>query len=151
MRAVLLLSLSVAFAACATPSSTQMTEVANASTAKDRSETREVQNANVTVRVAQYDGGDLFIFDVKNLSTTPLLVDCDSVELVTATGARQRRLPGGTDAMYTIQPAAYHRVNVRFDVSDVRPGDLVKFDFTAALQVPGGGKLPMPPLTVVYH
>jgi hypothetical protein len=75
--------LSVFLFACATPQSTQMVEVATPMT-NAAPEVREVQNANVTVRVIDYKGGDV----------TP--------------AGRQRRLPGGTANLYTLPPAGFH-------------------------------------------
>jgi hypothetical protein len=117
--------LSVFLFACATPQSTQMVEVATPMT-NAAPEVREVQNANVTVRVIDYKGGDV----------TP--------------AGRQRRLPGGTANLYTLPPAGFHRVNVRFDVSSIHQGEMVQVDFTPALQRVGGGTIAMPPIALKY-
>jgi len=109
-----------------------------------------VQNAGVTVRLSEYQGGDLFAFDVKNLTAQPLLVDRDAVEMITPSGQRLRRLPGGSESAYTLQPAGAHRVNLRFSMADVRQGDLVRFDFGPALQAVGGATVAVPPLSIKY-
>src|SRR5205814_6757973 len=112
----LLLSLPLWVAACATSNSTQMAEVPGPSSGPNAvKEVGEVQNANVSVRLQRYDGGDLFEFTVKNLSAERLVVDRDAVEMLSPTGARLLRLPGGTEAAYQVPSAGVHRVNLRFD------------------------------------
>ncbi len=137
-------------AGCATSQTTEMVEVKTPPSQPRPAEQLEVHNENLTVR-AEYQGGDIFEFIVKNLRPEPVMVDRDAVELVLPTGQRMRRLPGGAGSLYTLQPAGFHRVNVRFDVSSLHVGDVVQIDFSPALQLVGGRTVTMPPLAVTYR
>ena len=139
-----MMAVSLALMACGTTGNPQMVEVAGTTPAGTPApEVREAQAAGVTVKLLEYAGGDLFEFDVKNLGMQPLLVDRDAVEMILPTGDRRQRLPGGAATSYTIQPASAHHVNVRFDMSSLQPGDLMRFDFAHALQIPGGANIPL--------
>jgi hypothetical protein len=129
-----------------------MIEVSGTTPKGETPEVHEVQSAGITVKLIEYSGGDLFKFDVKNLSTQAVLVDRDAVEMITPTGERRQRLPGGTETSYTLQPASAHHVNVRFDMSIAQEGDTVHFDFARALQLAGGATVTFPQqLAVRFH
>jgi hypothetical protein len=137
--------------ACATSQSTPMVEVGDSLVlAGQPAEVHEVQEGNISVRLINYSSGNLFVFEVRNLSEMPIIVDRDAVEMVLPGGAHKRRLPGGLASAYSIKPAEIHRVNVKFDVSELQATDIVRFDFTPALQLIGGARLQMPPIVVRY-
>jgi hypothetical protein len=152
LRLVVVLSASACLAACATSSSTPMTEIAGPSAGPGATaEVPEVQKDNVTVRVHNYEGGDIFEFDVKNLSAEPLVVDRDLVEMISPAGGRTRRLPGGAASAYSVPSAGAQQVNVRYDMSATTRGDLVRFDFSRAIQRVGGATLAIPHVVIKYH
>jgi hypothetical protein len=128
----------------------EMADVTGNTTTPQTPEVREVQNAGVTVRLGEYKGGDIFSFEVKNLSAQPLLVDRDAIELITPGGTHLKRLPGGAVAAYTLQPASQQSVRVRFSAEELRQGDVVRFDFAKAVQAVGGATVAIPPLAVKY-
>ena len=142
---------SLALAACGTTQSTQMIEVQNP-TPKGASqpEVLEVQASGITVKLLEYAGGGLFELDVKNVGAQTLLVDRDAIELITPLGERRLREPGGAATSYTIPPMSAHHVNVRYDMSTVQSGDVVRLDFAKALQLPGGATVPLT-LSVKYY
>jgi hypothetical protein len=139
-----IMSAALLMVACGSTGNQQMIEVSGTTPKGGDLEVHEVQSAGITVKLIEYGGGDLFKFDVKNLSTQPVLVDRDAVEMITATGERRQRLPGGTETSYALQPASAHHVNVRFDMSIAQQGDTVHFDFARALQLAGGGTVAFP-------
>lgn len=79
---------------------------------------------------------DIVELTVWNDGKDPLVVDRDGILLVTPSGARPRLL-GGIAHSYTIPPGSAHEVNVRFDWSGLRSGDVVRVQLDRALTVYG--------------
>jgi hypothetical protein len=113
-------------------------------------EVHEVQAGNISVRLVEYQRGNLFVFEVRNLSPQPIIIDRDAVEMLVPAGGRVRRLPGGLASAYSLPPAGFHRVNVKFDMSLLATNDYARFDFSSALQLVGGARLQVPQLVVRY-
>lgn len=142
---------SLALVACGTTQSTQMVEVDNPpAKGAQPVEVREAQASGITVKLLEYGGGGLFELDVKNVGTQTLLVDRDAIEMITPLGERRLREPGGAATSYTIPPMSAHHVNVRYEMSTVQQGDVVRLDLTKALQLPGGATVPLT-LAVRYY
>lgn len=90
--------------------------------------------------------GDILKFSVLNVSGAPMVVLRDQIVLVTPLGVRARS-SGGVSSTYNIAPATAHDVNVRFDLSDLAPGDVVQVRFETALLV-GGRPITIEPIVL---
>jgi hypothetical protein len=137
---------------CASSQSTQMVEIASGPDARQGGgEVLLVQYGNVSVRLLDYVSGDRFRFEVKNLSTLPIIIDRDAIELVTHAEGPRSREPGGSRNSYSLPVGGVQNVDVRFDMSSVDQGELVKIDLSPALQTVGGGRVPVGPIVVQYR
>jgi hypothetical protein len=90
--------------------------------------------------------GDILKFSVLNVSGAPMVVLRDQIVLVTPLGVRARS-SGGMSSTYNIAPGTAHDVNVRFDLSDLAPGDVVQVRFETALLV-GGKPIAIEPIVL---
>jgi hypothetical protein len=89
----------------------------------------------VLVRVLRVDG-EIFKFNVANLSDQSMLVDRDAITLATSAGPRKRE-SGGMGSTYTISPGGAHDVFVKFSLSELEPGSQVSVDFGRAIRIAG--------------
>jgi hypothetical protein len=137
---------------CASSQSTQMVEIASGpQDSRSVAEVHEVQYGNVSVRLLDYEGGDLFKFEIKNLSPLPIIVDRDAVELVVAGEGPRPREPGGARNAYSLPVGGVQVVSVRFDMATVSLGEAVKIDFSPALQMVGGSRVPVSAIVVKFR
>ena len=141
MKTTISAMLLVAVAGCATsPQTTAMAPIDH------RAEVRETAAADIKVRfVRTFDG--IITCEVINLGAEPLLVDRDAIVLVTPTGERRNRLPGGLQTTYQVPPSGSHVVNVRYDLSGVLDGDVAELDFGRAV-LRAGQPVAVPPLAI---
>jgi len=49
------------------------------------------------------------------------------------------------------EPSRREEVNVRYEMALLHQGDIVQIDFSRALQLVDGTKLPLPPIVVHYY
>jgi len=117
----------LAVAGCATsPQTTAMSPVDH------RAEVRETAAADIRVRfVRTFDG--IITCEVINLGAQPVLVDRDAIVLVTPTGERRNRLPGGLQTTYQVPASGSHVVNVRYDLNGLLDNDIAQLDFATAI------------------
>lgn len=138
---------SLALVACGTTQSTQMVEVANASPhGGPAPEVHETQGSGIKLRLVSIFG-DIITCEVINLTAEPVLVDRDAVVLVTPTGERRSRLPGGAQTTYQVPPSGSHVVNVRYDLGGMLDEDVAQLDFSHAV-LRAGQPVSIPPLFV---
>lgn len=87
--------------------------------------------------------------DLFNQTSAPMLVYRDQVMLSTSHGMRAR-MQGGIGHVYTIPPGGVHKLNVRYDLYDLRPGDQVAIIFQNAIVV-NGQPVPVEPLPLLVQ
>ena len=128
-------------AGCATsPQTTAMEPVDH------RAEVRETAAADIKVRfVRTFDG--IITCEVINLGAQPVLLDRDAIVLVTPTGERRNRLPGGIQTTYQVPASGSHVVNVRYDLNGLLDNDVAQLDFAAAI-LRDGKPIPIAPLAI---
>jgi hypothetical protein len=138
---VLILALANA-AGCATSAATAMVAV------DARPETKQTEGAGVRVGLVRIYN-DIITCEVVNLGRDPVLVDRDAVVMVTPSGERRARLPGGAQSTYGIPGSSSHVVNVRYDLDGVLDDDVVQLDFSHAILRDGQPlAAPLPPLVI---
>jgi hypothetical protein len=99
-------------------------------------EQRESEASGIKLRLLRiFD--DIITCEVINVSNDPVLVDRDAIVLVTPTGERRSRLPGGAQTSYQVPPMGSHVVNVRYDLSGLLTEDVAQLDFGRALMRAG--------------
>lgn len=94
--------------------------------------------------VLDYVSNDMLHFTVWNNTDDWMTVDRDAVLLVTHDSTRPR-LEGGYAHHYTLPPHSSHDVHVRFDFSDLVPGQIIQVRFDRALWV-GGSLVEIEPI-----
>ena len=134
------LLLAVLLSGCATSQPTAMVPI------DAHPVTVQTQGANVRVGLVRIFG-DIITCEVVNLGNDPVLVDRDAIQLITPTGERRARLPGGAQSTYGIPGAGSHVVNLRFDLEGVLADDVVQLDFTHAI-LRNGQPVSVPPLAI---
>jgi hypothetical protein len=139
MRNVLVVGLLLA--GCATtPPATAMAPI------EHRAEAHETEAANIKLRwVRTFEG--IITCEVINLGADPVLVDRDAIMLVTPTGERRARLPGGLQTTYQVPPSGSHVVNVRYDLGGILDDDVAQIDFGSAI-LRAGKPVAVPPLAI---
>lgn len=90
--------------------------------------------------------GATFELWVENLSSEPMVIYRDDILLQSAAGTRAREEGGAAD-VYRLEPGDGRQVNVRFDLSGIRAGEVVRILFQSALRV-GGRPVSLPPIVL---
>ena len=136
----LLLAFTLLVGCASTPPQTAMEPVDHAA------EAREVSANGVTLRLVRiFD--DIITCEVINLAGDPVLVDRDAIILVTPTGERRARLPGGIQTTYQVPASGSHVVNVRYNLDGILADDVARLDFTRAI-LRAGQPIALPPLAI---
>lgn len=87
--------------------------------------------------------------DLFNQTSAPMLVYRDQIMLSTSSGMRAR-MRGGVGHIYTIPPGGVHKLQVRYDLYGLRPGDQVAMIFQNAIVV-AGQPVPVEPLPLLVQ
>jgi hypothetical protein len=140
MRNVIVAATLLAAACATTPQTTAMAPI------EHRAEVHEIEAQNIKLRwLRTFEG--IITCEVINLGAQPVLVDRDAIVLVTPTGERRARIPGGLQTTYLVPPSGSHVVNVRYDLAGILDDDVAQLDFARAILL-NGQPVPIPPLAI---
>jgi hypothetical protein len=95
--------------------------------------TPQVRSAQARVELTEVDS-NILKFTVFNLSDRNMVILRDQMLLKTPSAAR-RRESGGVSSVYNVPAGGAQDINVKFDMSGTKPGDLVEVHFENALLI----------------
>jgi hypothetical protein len=95
--------------------------------------TAQVQSAQARVELTEVNG-NILKFLVFNLSDHNMVILRDQMLLKTPSATR-RRTSGGAVAVYNVPAGGAQELNVKFDMSGTKSGDLLEVHFENALRI----------------